>query len=684
MSRIKLYGKVASLYLRRKIVSPNDIALSYNKVSSTYEAQFLEEMHQFNDDILKSALTYLEKDNDLKVLDLAAGTGYNSCFLKDELSNASFILVDLASKMLEQAKSKIDAEFVNEDMLDFLVKEKAHQYDLIICTWALKYRKIDKVLKECYRLLKNNGKLVCLVNRKDTLPQIRKVYPKLLENNVNKINKLMLDLPNPRTVEQLNKAFKKNNFNILNSFTNEKDFEFTNHQEQVAFVTNTGALAGYDVMLDLHDETIKKELEQLLETVDDKKITHRFVGGIYQKIEGKLNNKPTIMRMFFNKGILHNFLGLHFKFRKAKGYKIKNMIKCGLNAIENDRLVKHENSYLLNSFIPPLNSKSFENIANQVPSEPDFFLNHTKGVRLAPISTYFAITNRCMYNCWHCSASKQMDTDELSFNDISKIIEQLHDLKVGIIGLTGGEPLLRKDLEKIIELSAKDTTVLLFTTGYELTYEKALALKKAGLFGIAISMDSHIAQIHDGLRGYDTAFEQAIEAMKNAKKVGLYTMSQTVCTKELLKDNNLEKLALMLKDINVDEMRILEPLPCGKLDENKDIILNEPEQQRLKNYHLLFNHNLKYPKASVFAYFESKNQFGCGAGCQHSYVDSKGNFGPCDFLEFNYGNLLKEDIHSIWQRMHQEMGVPKCQCYAKSQRENDCLPLFYRLLKGDD
>lgn len=62
-----------------------------------------------------------------------------------------------------------------------------------------------------------------------------------------------------------------------------------------------------------------------------------------------------------------------------------------------------------------------------------------------------------MYNSWHCSAKRFIKNSddkskEMTTADLKNIVISLQDLGVGIIGFTGGEPLLRKDLEEVILL----------------------------------------------------------------------------------------------------------------------------------------------------------------------------------------------------------------------------------------
>lgn len=404
-----------------------------------------------------------------------------------------------------------------------------------------------------------------------------------------------------------------------------------------------------------------------------------------------ISNLGTVIKSILNKEVRENIIYIHNKFKESKEYKPINLIKCASNVIKNDRLIIHEKDFIVNSFLPPLNSKAYRSIVDAVPgSGEEFFISHTTGERLAPISTYIAVTSRCMYNCWHCSAkrfikdkddtSKEMNTDE-----VKKIVKDLQNLGVGIIGFTGGEPLLRKDLEEIIATIDNRSISFIFSNGYSLSYEKAKDLKKAGLFGVGISIDSLCKENHDKKRGYIGAYENSINAMRNSKKAGLYTMAQTVCTKEMLNSKEIYELARYLKTVGIDELRILEPIPCGALLINKEEIFNLEDKKKLINLHIEFNKNKEYPKTSVFPYIESKDQFGCGAGVQHSYIDNEGNFMPCDFVPEAFGNVLNEDIKDIWNNMHKKLGKAKTYCYAKKcdKCNDNQLPKYYRLLKGE-
>lgn len=421
-------------------------------------------------------------------------------------------------------------------------------------------------------------------------------------------------------------------------------------------------------------------------------------------------NTLVILNMMLDRKCIKLAWDIHKMFSKNSSYRMKNLIKAGLNVIKNDRIVKHEGMYIVNSFMPPLNSKAYRSILMAVPGEDgEIFTSHTEGKRKAPISIYISATSKCMYNCWHCSAAKRGNQHDIDTERMIDLVKKIQDMGTGIIGFTGGEPLLRDDLEEIISHIDQRSVAFVFSTGYGLTYERAKKLKASGLLGIAISLDSLEPEEHDRGRGFEGAYNHAIEAICHAKKAGLYTMVQTVCTKELLKDNKLYDFAVFMKELGVDEMRMIQPLPCGKLDSDTSQLLTSEEERKLIDFHIQCNHNRKLPKASVFSYFESNEQFGCGAAVQHSYIDSEGNLYPCDFVPLSYGNVFENPIDILWQRMHESIGKPRGHCFSKVELNNviksknnvecyplkakdlciDCkcinpvLPAFYRILKGE-
>lgn len=283
MKRLRLYLKVCGLFLKRKLVTKEDIGNSYSRVSEGYESSYLQAMHVCNDRLIGRALDLTGSKNDLRILDLACGSGYNIRFLKEHCRNCRYDAVDISSGMLSRIPECEDTACHRMDMLSFLNRCEADTYDLIVCSWALKYQDPKKIIRRCRRILKKNGLFAVIVNTRRTLPEVRKIYPRLLADNVLKIKKLMTELPNPENENQFNRWFTANGFMRMHSESGEHVFSFDGSEKAVDFVASTGALAGFDVMIDLYDAKTRQQMADLFRQYGFKTVTHRFVSGIYLK-----------------------------------------------------------------------------------------------------------------------------------------------------------------------------------------------------------------------------------------------------------------------------------------------------------------------------------------------------------------------------------------------------------------
>lgn len=281
---------MASLGLKR--VNSTDIASSYDAISKGYEAYFLKTMHRHNDRMLTE---FIKQPIGKKVLDLACGTGYNTRFLQKNGVEAEITLVDLSEGMLTQAKEKAlniqQLTFVQQDMLSYLQSCPDEIYDTIICTWAIKYQPPMQVVKECARVLVKGGRMAVLVNTADTLPEMRILYPRLLIRNALSIRQIMFDLPNPKDGKVFRRWFTNCGFNVIFVRRASQSFHFPNASKLVEFLTSTGALAGYDRMIDLRSDKIKKQMIKYFNKKQIDTTEHRFIYGIFKNGGSNVHKK---------------------------------------------------------------------------------------------------------------------------------------------------------------------------------------------------------------------------------------------------------------------------------------------------------------------------------------------------------------------------------------------------------
>ncbi|MDR2889411.1 MAG: radical SAM protein, partial [Lachnospiraceae bacterium] len=118
-----------------------------------------------------------------------------------------------------------------------------------------------------------------------------------------------------------------------------------------------------------------------------------------------------------------------------------------------------------------------------------------------PITCVWEVTMGCNMRCGHCGSSCTNPLkDELNTVEALDLCDQIAGLGVQWITLSGGEPLTRKDITKLVgRLHDKGVTVNLITNGWALNETMAVQLKESGIATVAISIDGTEA-IHDQIR----------------------------------------------------------------------------------------------------------------------------------------------------------------------------------------
>lgn len=400
---------------------------------------------------------------------------------------------------------------------------------------------------------------------------------------------------------------------------------------------------------------------------------------------------------------------VHREFRKDPRYRFRHLVRAMVHVGLHERILPTGRGYLVSSFLPPIPSRAFEQLFRATPGEATRFEEHTQARRTAPISLFMAVTGRCAYRCWHCSAADQAGASDPSLEQLRGVLAQLQDMGTSILGLTGGEPLLRADLEDLVAAIDDRSVSILYTSGMGLTRERAKGLASAGLFAAGISLDRTEAATFDAMRGHAGAWEAAVAAVDHFRSAGgVHVMVQCVADPAFLARGEHEALARLAKQIGAHEIRFLEGMPAGRLSEcGPDGLLSASDREVLLRFQRRANWSSRYPKVTVFAHTESAEMFGCGAATQHAYLDARGHLTPCDFVPLGFGNAFEEPISDLWKRMNQAMGVPRSRCLAFEVRDylrqrgpgrplpledslavcGQCqkeprLPRFYRLLAG--
>jgi MoaA/NifB/PqqE/SkfB family radical SAM enzyme len=304
------------------------------------------------------------------------------------------------------------------------------------------------------------------------------------------------------------------------------------------------------------------------------------------------------------------------------------------------RVRKVGGNLIIHSHLPPINSPAYKRFIDE------HLLKRTNG----PSHAQVGLTNACPQRCTYCynkgRAGRVMDTAT-----IKRVIRELKELGVFWLGLTGGEPLLNKDLLEIVESVGADCAVKLFTTGSTLTPRLASDLKKAGLFSVSVSLDDWREEEHDRARGTRGAFREALRAIEVFKKTdGLHVGVSAVLSREMIVRDEVEELFSFLSGLEVHEAWLSEAKPSVQGFWKSDLVITEAERRKLVVLQDRYNRDGGMT-VNYLGHFEGREHFGCNAGHKMVYVDAFGEVSPCVFVPMTFGNVMERPVGDIYADM---------------------------------
>ncbi|KQV80211.1 cyclic pyranopterin phosphate synthase MoaA [Massilia sp. Root351] len=196
-----------------------------------------------------------------------------------------------------------------------------------------------------------------------------------------------------------------------------------------------------------------------------------------------------------------------------------------------------------------------------------------------------SVTDRCNFRCVYCMPKEVFDKDYhylphsslLSFEEITRIAKIFIGHGVEKLRLTGGEPLLRKNIEKLIGMLAELKTVhgkpldLTLTTNGSLLAKKAQSLKDAGLQRVTVSLDALDDAIFKRMNDVDFAVADVLHGLDVAHGVGLGPIKVNMVVKGGMNDQEILPMARYFKNTPYI-LRFIEYMDVGasngwKLDE---------------------------------------------------------------------------------------------------------------------
>jgi MoaA/NifB/PqqE/SkfB family radical SAM enzyme len=313
-------------------------------------------------------------------------------------------------------------------------------------------------------------------------------------------------------------------------------------------------------------------------------------------------------------------------------------------------LVKDVDGQLVvHSHLPPLNSRAYAR----------FVRLHLVERVAGPSHAQIGVTNACPQDCLYCY-NKQRRGERLDEATVIKTIDRLKAMGVVWLGLTGGEPLLNRQIVSIVERASDGCAVKLFTTGHGLTPSLARDLRAAGLFSVCVSLDHWDAAVHDANRRCPGAFARARAALETFLGVdGLHVGVSSVVSRKMLAAGDVPRLLGFLDGLHVHEAWLSEVKPSVEAFWDDDQVFSEEDRRRLCDLQDDWNRSRARsgPTVNYLGHFEGVETFGCNAGRKMVYVDAFGEVSPCVFMPMTFGNLRERPLEDLVGEMQSCMST---------------------------
>ena len=283
--------------------------------------------------------------------------------------------------------------------------------------------------------------------------------------------------------------------------------------------------------------------------------------------------------------------------------------------------------------------------------------------QLHPLQQLFwESTLRCNVHCLHCGSdcSSSEVTPDMPAEDFLRVIDQsvtphVDPHKVLII-ISGGEPLMRKDLAQVgTALKQRGYPWGMVTNGLALTEKRFKELLAAGLRSMAISFDG-LELDHNWLRQHPLAFEGATRAIKLAAATPSLTWDVVTCVNQRT-INQLDEMQEYLWSIGVRNWRLITIDPMGRAAENPELILTPEQHCQLLDYirekrkqglHISYSCEGFMPEYEMDI---RDHLFHCAAGVSIASILIDGSISACTSVRGKYyqGNIYKDDFWEVWE-----------------------------------
>lgn len=203
---------------------------------------------------------------------------------------------------------------------------------------------------------------------------------------------------------------------------------------------------------------------------------------------------------------------------------------------------------------------------------------------LAPFTIAWEVTRACAYACVHCRADAipQRHPDELTTEEGFALIDRFAEFGSQILIFTGGDPMMRRDLNELIAYShAKGLRCSLTPTATALaTLQRLKEAKDAGIRRVALSLDAPRPEVHDKFRMVEGSWQRTMDTLHRAKEAGIAVQVNTTITN--FNVNILDEMVPFIEEVEAVQWSLFFMVPTGRAQAK--YMISAEEHERVFNW----------------------------------------------------------------------------------------------------
>lgn len=263
-----------------------------------------------------------------------------------------------------------------------------------------------------------------------------------------------------------------------------------------------------------------------------------------------------------------------------------------------------------------------------------------------PLNVEIDLTYRCNYNCLYCRNGLIKERDELSFDVVKSLISELKTNNIFNVNISGGEPLLHKNFNSIIELLAKNNITWNLTTNGSLINEDiAKKLKENNINSIFITLTGMNEEIDSFHKNSSNTYSKTINCIKICKDLEI-----DVYVGYLLTPINLKCVDKFIEFIIENDLKakLMKVKPLGNSLQNQNLYIDD----------IKYMETLKYMTSKlgnrliIGEQNENVENIKCMAGTTSCVVGADYGVYPCVMFlgeeKVNCGNIKNSTLYDIW------------------------------------